>query len=75
MSKEVFADPLCSVRSTNVHEEKSLGVYNDHEHDEEKEEDGFNNDGPRMQVWRRYLWMHARQQLAFGMDILPPFQG
>lgn len=53
-----------SVRSTNVYEEKSLGVY--HESNEEEEEAQFRHDGPRMHVWGRYLAMHARQQLAFG---------
>ncbi|KAJ8489572.1 hypothetical protein ONZ45_g13536 [Pleurotus djamor] len=52
-----------SVRSTNVYEEKSLGVYPE----DEEEEDEFNPQGPRSSVWGRYLSMHARKQLAFDM--------
>ncbi|KAF8806550.1 TrkH-domain-containing protein [Phlegmacium glaucopus] len=52
-----------SVRSTNVYEEQSLGVFHD---EEEEAEEGFEISGPRMSVWSRYLAMHARRQLAFG---------
>ncbi|PPQ87456.1 hypothetical protein CVT25_008192 [Psilocybe cyanescens] len=55
-----------SVRSTNVYEEQSLGVFNPHDHDMDDEED-FEASGPRMNVWSRYLAMHARKQLAFDM--------
>ncbi|RDX49309.1 hypothetical protein OH76DRAFT_1403887 [Lentinus brumalis] len=53
-----------SVRSTNVYEEKSLGVFTD---DEESEEEAFNPTGNRATVWGRYLAMHARKQLSFDM--------
>ncbi|KAF8967965.1 cation transport protein-domain-containing protein [Flammula alnicola] len=52
-----------SVRSTNVYEEQSLGIFDAHEHDV----DTFEPSGPRMTVWSRYLGMHARRQLAFDM--------
>jgi hypothetical protein len=55
-----------SVRSTNVYEEKSLGIFENDEDDGEDEED-FELTGPRVTVWGRYLAMHARKQLAFGM--------
>ncbi|RPD57724.1 hypothetical protein L226DRAFT_512491 [Lentinus tigrinus ALCF2SS1-7] len=53
-----------SVRSTNVYEEKSLGVFMD---DDESEEEVFNTSGNRATVWGRYLAMHARKQLSFDM--------
>lgn len=62
-----------SVRSTNVYEEKSLGIYHEEsdDEDEEDEEAEFARiaaQGSRMTVWSRYLTMHARKQLAFGMS-------
>ncbi|KAG1782036.1 cation transport protein-domain-containing protein [Suillus placidus] len=54
-----------SVRSTNVYEEQSLGIYKDDDHSED--ENAFSTTGPRMTVWSRYLAMHARRQLAFDM--------
>ncbi|KAK7036416.1 hypothetical protein VNI00_011613 [Paramarasmius palmivorus] len=53
-----------SVRSTNVYEEQSLGVYHG---DETDDEDEFQASGPRVTVWSRYLALHARKQLAFDM--------
>ncbi|KZT72263.1 hypothetical protein DAEQUDRAFT_26204 [Daedalea quercina L-15889] len=53
-----------SVRSTNVYEEKSLGVFED---DEESEDEEFNPTGNRVTVWSRYLAMHMRKQLSFDM--------
>ncbi|TBU40177.1 cation transport protein-domain-containing protein [Dichomitus squalens] len=53
-----------SVRSTNVYEEKSLGIFND---DDDDSEAGFNPTGNRATVWGRYLAMHARKQLSFDM--------
>ncbi|KAH9855968.1 cation transport protein-domain-containing protein [Lenzites betulinus] len=55
-----------SVRSTNVYEEKSLGVFMDDE-DELSPEDAFSQTGNRATVWSRYLAMHARKQLSFDM--------
>jgi len=54
-----------SVRSTNVYEERSLGVYSEDEDEDEEEE--FQPTGGRVTVWSRYLAMHARKQLAFGL--------
>jgi len=60
-------DPIAmSVRSTNVYEEQSLGIFN--EDDDQDEEQKFEASGPRLTVWSRYLAMHARRQLAFGMS-------
>ncbi|KAL4064271.1 cation transport protein-domain-containing protein [Scleroderma yunnanense] len=53
-----------SVRSTNVYEERSLGIYRDKARDEEA---AFQPTGSRMTVWSRYLAMHARNQLFFDM--------
>ncbi|PFH52154.1 hypothetical protein AMATHDRAFT_57502 [Amanita thiersii Skay4041] len=52
-----------SVRSTNVYEERSLGIYRDYGVDE----DQFNPTGTRVSVWSNYLALHARKQLAFDM--------
>jgi len=55
-----------SVRSTNVYEEKSLGIF--HEDDNHSmDEDNFVPTGSRATVWSRYLAMHARKQLSFDM--------
>ncbi|OSD00246.1 TrkH-domain-containing protein [Trametes coccinea BRFM310] len=54
-----------SVRSTNVYEEKSLGVFADE--DDLTPEEAFNTTGNRATVWGRYLAMHARKQLSFDM--------
>ncbi|KAH9050993.1 cation transport protein-domain-containing protein [Lactarius deliciosus] len=53
-----------SVRSTNVYEERSLGVYED---DSSVDEEGIRLSGDRMTVWGNYLATHARKQLAFDM--------
>jgi len=52
-----------SVRSTNVYEEQSLGVFRDPENMDENE---F-QPGARITVWSKYLAMHARKQLSFDM--------
>ncbi|KAG7091119.1 hypothetical protein E1B28_010173 [Marasmius oreades] len=55
-----------SVRSTNVYEEQSLGVYpGSHPDDEESFDHAA--DTSRVTMWSRYLTMHARRQLAFDM--------
>jgi hypothetical protein len=56
-----------SVRSTNVYEEQSLGVFDDDE--DSDDENDFQPTGPRVMVWSRYLAMHARKQLAFGSSL------
>ncbi len=56
---------FCSVRSTNVYEEQSLGVFDLQEHDDDDAESNVLDPG-RTTTWSRYLTMHARQQLAFG---------
>ncbi|KAF9529697.1 cation transport protein-domain-containing protein [Crepidotus variabilis] len=56
-----------SVRSTNVYEEQSLGVFNDHDPNDDNDENKFVAAGSRLTVWSRYLAMHARRQLAFDM--------
>lgn len=52
-----------SVRSTNVYEDQSLGIFRDD--DEETSEEAVSLAGSR--AWGRYLAKHARQQLSFGM--------
>lgn len=54
-----------SVRSTNVYEEKSLGVFDDDESSIDEEE--FTPTGSRATIWSRYLAMHMRKQLSFDM--------
>ncbi|KAI9465251.1 cation transport protein-domain-containing protein, partial [Lactarius psammicola] len=56
---------LQGVRSTNVYEERSLGIYEDD--DTSFDEEGIRQSGNRMTVWGNYLAMHARKQLAFDM--------
>ncbi|KIK67556.1 hypothetical protein GYMLUDRAFT_257413 [Collybiopsis luxurians FD-317 M1] len=53
-----------SVRSTNVYEEQSLGIYRDVDLNDEQD---FQFTGSRMTVWSKYLAMHARKQLSFDM--------
>ncbi|CDO78022.1 hypothetical protein BN946_scf184907.g12 [Trametes cinnabarina] len=55
-----------SVRSTNVYEEKSLGIFPD-EDDLTPDEAFSSTAGNRASVWGRYLAMHARKQLSFDM--------
>ncbi|KAI9568878.1 cation transport protein-domain-containing protein [Boletus coccyginus] len=55
-----------SVRSTNVYEEQSLGIF--HSDDQlSAAERVFQTNGSRMAMWGRYLAMHARYQLSFDM--------
>ena len=55
---------MCCVRSTNVYEEKSLGVFDD---ESEGDEEEFTPSGSRATIWSSYLAMHMRRQLSFGM--------
>ena len=52
-------DHITSVRSTNVYEEQSLGIY------PEDEDDDMSSSG-RTGIWGHYLKTHARRQLSFG---------
>ncbi|KAI5982486.1 cation transport protein-domain-containing protein [Pisolithus albus] len=54
---------VCDVRSTNVYEEQSLGIFSSNDDDEES----FHPIGSRVAIWGRYLGMHARRQLSFDM--------
>lgn len=54
-----------SVRSTNVYEERSLGIFEDENDDQENLADYPENDS-RVAVWGRYLGRHVRRQLSFG---------
>lgn len=58
-----------SVRSSNVYEEQSLGIYDRENSDEMEDEEQFQNQGgdSRVAVWGRYLSHHARRQLAFDI--------
>lgn len=56
-----------SVRSTNVYEERSLGVFRP-DNDEDVEDVAEEGEGQgRAKVWGKYLTMHARKQLAFDI--------
>lgn len=50
-----------SVRSTNVYEEKSLGLFGD-----EVEDDDLSEEGSGAHAVAKYIGWHARRQLAFG---------
>jgi hypothetical protein len=55
-----------------VYEEQSLGVFRDND-DSDDDEDNFKPTGEnRITVWSRYLAMHARKQLAFGIISAAP---
>ncbi len=54
------------MRSTNVYEEKSLGVFDDSS-SLDSDLDEPSAEGDRVAIWGRYLAWHARKQLAFGM--------
>ncbi|PFH52155.1 hypothetical protein AMATHDRAFT_79883 [Amanita thiersii Skay4041] len=59
----ISAFPIAlSVRSTNVYEERSLGIY-----PKEIDEGDFQPTGTRATIWSKYLALHARKQLAFDM--------
>ncbi|KAI0642944.1 TrkH-domain-containing protein [Trametes meyenii] len=58
-----------SVRSTNVYEARSLGIY-ESDDDEDEINDDAHWDRPsesRVEIWGRYLIRHARRQLSFDM--------
>lgn len=56
------------MRSTNVYEEQSLGIF--HSDDQlSAAERAFETNGSRMAMWGRYLAMHARHQLSFGASL------
>ncbi|EIN06562.1 TrkH-domain-containing protein [Punctularia strigosozonata HHB-11173 SS5] len=59
-----------SVRSTNVYEERSLGVFIDEDEEEERNQELEQNIAAqpgRVAVWGKYLVSHARKQLSFDM--------
>ena len=71
---DTFLTPVRnSVRSTNVYEEKSLGIFEEEEDEDEAMEDIENeaaypkSDG-RVAIWGRYLGRHVRHQLSYGMS-------
>jgi hypothetical protein len=53
-----------SVRSTNVYEEHSLGIYPDDRKGLDLDEQ--DSDQSRIKIWGRYLAIHVQKQLAFG---------
>ncbi|KAH8982284.1 TrkH-domain-containing protein, partial [Lactarius akahatsu] len=65
----VSAYPIAmSVRSTNVYEERSLGIFEDEEDDIDIEnEEDYPVTDSRVAVWGRYLARHTRRQLSFDM--------
>ncbi|KAG6850861.1 hypothetical protein H0H93_007479 [Arthromyces matolae] len=59
-----------NVRSTNVYEEQSLGIFRQ---DEDEDEADFIPSNHRVTTWTRYLALHARKQLAFVFDIVSAY--
>jgi len=53
-----------SVRSTNVYEEQSLGIFEEPDDEEEYEP---HLEGSKTTIWGRYLMLHARKQLSFDI--------
>jgi len=63
----IAAYPIAmSVRSTNVYEERSLGIFVDEDDNLENEADYPATDS-RVAIWGRYLGRHTRRQLSFDM--------
>lgn len=58
------------MRSTNVYEERSLGIFEENDLDIENEADYPKTDS-RVAIWGRYLGRHMRRQLSFGMPAHP----
>ncbi|PVG02545.1 TrkH-domain-containing protein [Serendipita vermifera] len=64
-----------SVRSTNVYEEKSLGIFNEAAGNDSEDSSLLSDEEKfrhrrgesRTKIWGEYLLWHARQQLAFDM--------
>lgn len=56
--KKTDSDKGSSVRSTNVYEERSLGVF-------EEEEWHLEGDS-RIAIWGNYLLQHSKTQMSFG---------
>ena len=67
-SSQFLLDPIAmSVRSTNVYEENSLGIFEDQD---ESVDEIFTPVGSTATVWSQYLALHMRKQLSFGTDFL-----
>ncbi|KAG8784293.1 low affinity potassium transporter [Serendipita sp. 397] len=59
-----------ALRSTNVYQDRSLGVYEEEEdsdEEEEKEEELAKEHKSRPSVWGSYLAWHAKRQLAYDV--------
>ncbi|KAL6301984.1 cation transport protein-domain-containing protein [Sparassis latifolia] len=56
-----------SVRSTNVYEENSLGIYEEDDDESDYEALLTSTAESRVSIWGKYLLRHARRQLAFDM--------
>lgn len=50
-----------------MYEEKSLGIYEPGPDEDDEYAQPW--EGPRAHVWGKYLMMHARRQLSFGMSL------
>jgi hypothetical protein len=59
-----------SVRSTNVYEERSLGIF-EAESDNIEDEADYPANELRIAIWGRYLGRHMRRQLSFGTPTFP----
>ena len=58
------------MRSTNVYEENSLGIYpEDDDEDDEIDEQALDVKEHRVQIWGRHLMRHLQKQLSFGAPL------
>ncbi|PVF97492.1 TrkH-domain-containing protein [Serendipita vermifera] len=56
-----------AVRSTNVYEDRSLGIYEQEEDPGDKEQEYVRDKRSKPVVWGSYLAWHAKRQLAYDM--------
>jgi Trk-type K+ transport system membrane component len=59
-----------SIRSTNVYEERALGILEDDENDATENEADESETDSRVSIWGRYLGRHLRRQLSYGTRTL-----
>lgn len=66
LADNIDAAIALSIRSTNVYEEQTMGLYED--------EDNTDREDARAQPARTYIAHHARKQLAFGWRALDLYE-
>ena len=68
-NRPVLSSWIASVRTTNVYEETSLGIFREKNDDEtlgDFANDAYSMDNRRIAIWGRYLGRHVRHQLSYG---------